>query len=32
MRHPKIGLGVNLDGFEGGEETVWGGRGYCGFG
>ena len=26
MRHPKIGLGVNLDGGEGGEGTVGGGR------
>ena len=24
MRHPKIGLGVNLDGGEGGEGTVGG--------
>ena len=32
MRHPKIGLGVNLDGGEGAEGTVGGGRGYCGLG
>ena len=27
MRHPKIGLGVNLDGGEGGEGTVGGREG-----
>ena len=32
MRHPKIGLGINLDGGEGGEGAVGGGRGYCGLG